>query len=468
MRRLASAIVSVLLATALAGCRRRAPEIQLPEWQSEIARPADQWLRDPAIRLLRDYVRIPTIDPPGNERPGAEFLKSYLACEGIPSELICPEKDRCNLYARIKGHDPNRAILLLNHIDVVPVNTSAWKHPPFGGEIFQSFLYGRGVYDMKSIGIAELLAFVDLADSGISPARDVVFLAECGEEMGWKDGVAWLFEHRPDALAGVDCVLNEGGYMEMVTGTPRYWGIETGAAGMAYAVLSSDDKEALTLPARFRSLGMFVPPEPTVARFLREIAEFRPPFYANAFLHPELLRRPEVQKFIPYASLGLVTGGVLTSPPYLAKDLPGIASPHRWDMSIVVSTPVGIDPRPSFEATLAAILRPGVDVMIQECEPPSRPSPFPTQDTEGISRVLQASAPGVPAIPVINSFGDSTSSIFRRRGIPAYGFTPYLMDPIDAARRHGNDERLFLPFFTRGIPVMREVLYELATTNVQK
>jgi len=69
---------------------------------------------------------------------------------------------------------------------------------------------------------------------------------------------------------------------------------------------------------------------------------------------------------------------------------------------------------------------------------------------------------------VIDTFGDTTSFEFRRRGIPAYGFTPYQMDPIDAARRHGIDERLFLPFFTRGIPVMREVLYELATSNVQK
>ncbi len=120
------------------------------------------------------------------------------------------------------------------------------------------------------------------------------------------------------------------------------------------------------------------------------------PFYANAFLHPELLRRPEVQKFIPYASLSLVTGGVLSTLPYPASNLPGIASPHRWDVSIIISTPVGVDPRPSFEATLSAVLRPGVDVVVQECEPPSRVSPFPSADTEAVSRVLEAAVPGVP------------------------------------------------------------------------
>ena len=139
--RLRSFLLAVL-AIAASACRH-APDLELPEWQGEIAVKPEQWLKDPDIRLLRDYVRIPTIDPPGGERPGAEFLKSWLACEGIASELICPDKDRCNLYARIRGRDSSRALLLLNHIDVVPVYRPGWKHDPFGGEIETSYLYGR-------------------------------------------------------------------------------------------------------------------------------------------------------------------------------------------------------------------------------------------------------------------------------------------------------------------------------------
>src|SRR5512144_1285955 len=213
MTKLPRRTVLALLLLAPLACRR-APEIPLPEWQPEITRTAEEWLKDPDVRLLRDYVRIPTIDPPGNERPGAEFLKAWLACEGVPSELICPEEDRCNLFARIRGREPGRALLLLNHIDVVPVYRPGWKHDPFGGQIETSYLYGRGAYDMKSVAVAQLAAFTSLAKSGVVPERDVLFLAECGEEHGWKDGVAWLFEHRPDVLAGVDCVFNEGGYTE--------------------------------------------------------------------------------------------------------------------------------------------------------------------------------------------------------------------------------------------------------------
>jgi len=131
--RLRKFLVAVL-AIAAPACRH-APDLALPEWQGEIAVKPEQWLKDPDVRLLRDYVRIPTIDPPGGERPGAELLKSWLACEGIASELICPEKDRCNLYARIKGRDSSRTLLLLNHVDVVPVYRPGWKHDPFGGEI---------------------------------------------------------------------------------------------------------------------------------------------------------------------------------------------------------------------------------------------------------------------------------------------------------------------------------------------
>ena len=76
---------------------------------------------------------------------------------------------------------------------------------------------------------------------------------------------------------------------------------------------------------------------------------------------------------------------------------------------------------------------------------------------------MEAVSPGVPVIPIVNSFSETTSLEFRKRGIPAYGFTPFQIDPLDAARRHGNDERVFLPFFTRGIRVMREVLFEAAT-----
>ena len=443
-------------------------DLALPDWQPEIARTPDRWLQETPIRLLRDYVRIDTRNPPGRERPGAEFLKSYLDCEGIPSELICPERDRCNLYSRIAGRSPGRAVLLLNHIDVVAVAPALWTKPPFGGTIERSYLYGRGSYDMKSIGISQLLAFVDLAHSGIVPSRDVIFLAECGEEFGGTDGVAWIYEHRPALLAGVDFVLNEGGYEEAVAGYPRYFGIEVAQGGMAYAILGSDDASVLKPEKAFESLGLYVPPDPALKAYFDAISEFRPPFFANAFRHTELLKLPEVRTWIPFQNLSLVTGGISQQPPFSATLLPEYTYGNKWGTVVVVSVPLGIDPRSFFDRVLEQFRRRGARVNFAYCGPSAAPSPYPTADTEAIQRVLQAVSPAVPVIPIVNAFSSTTSVEFRKRGIPAYGFTPFQIDPLDAARRHGNDERIFLPFFTRGVSVMREVLFEVAQGVTEK
>ncbi len=455
-------VLAVLLAGLVFSCRgRETPrEIPLPEWQPEVARTPERWLQDPSVRLLRDYVRIDTRNPPGRERPGAEFLKSYLDCEGIPSELICPERDRCNLYSRIRGRSAGKAILLLNHIDVVPVAASLWSKPPFGGTIERSYLYGRGSYDMKSIGISQLLAFVDLFHSGRVPTRDVVFLAECGEELGGTDGVSWIYEHRPEVLNGIDFVLNEGGYEEAVAGYPRYFGIEIAQGGMAYAILGADDPAALKPDQTFESLRLYVAPSPVLKEYFDAISEFRPPFFANAFRHPELLKLPEVRKWIPYQNLSLVTGGVSQQNPFAAALLPEYAYGNKWATVVIVSVPLGIDPRPFFDRVLEKNRARGARVNFTLCGPVGTPSPYPTADTDAIFNVLEAVAPGVPVIPIVNSFSETTSLEFRKRGIPAYGFTPFQIDPLDAARRQGNDERVFLPFFTRGIRIMREVLFE--------
>lgn len=454
----------VLFIGALAACRRKSTQPTLPEWQPEIARTPERWLQEPSVRLLRDYVRIDTTDPPGRERPGAEFLKEYLDCEGIASQLVCAEEQRCNLYARLPGKDRSRALLLLNHIDVVPAYRPDWKYPVFEGTIDKSYLYGRGVYDMKSIGIAQLLAFVELAHSGIQPARDVIFLAECGEEYRGTDGVSWIYEHRPELLAGVDCVLNEGGYEETIAGVLRNWQIEIGQGGSATVIFGSDDSEALKFGPENETLGLFVSPEPAVKRYFTEIAEFRQPFLLRAYRNPESIRNPEIKHWIPYQQLSLIAGGVLRSQPFSAKYFPGYPDRGKWVSVVIVSLPLGIDPRSELERLLEAGRAKGAGVVFSLLTPPGSASPYPSPETRAIERALAATHPGIPVLPLINAFSETTSTEFRRRGIAAYGFTPFEIDPSDAARRHGNDERVFLPFYVRGVETMRETLFEMVAS----
>jgi acetylornithine deacetylase/succinyl-diaminopimelate desuccinylase-like protein len=423
----------------------------------------DAWLQDPAVRLLRDYVRVDTSNPPGNERRGAEFLKAYLDCEGIPSELVCSEKERCNLYSRLSGREHNRAVVLLNHIDVVPAYAPFWTKPPFEGVIHNGYLYGRGTYDMKSTGIAQLLAYVDLAHSGLPLTRDVIFLGECGEETFGTDGASWIFEHRPELFAGVNCVLNEGGYNEVVTGEIRYWGLEVAQSGFAFTWLTADNENALKRPEGFHDLGLYVPPSPIVARYLDDVADFRSHYFSKMFRNPELIRSPEVRRWIPFQNLSLLTGGIWYWPPFPSKYLSGFNFGGPWAAAVALSIPMDVSPRPYLDAVLAEAHQKGLKPEGTYCGPPGMASPYPTPDTEALRRVIEAANPRLPFIPIVNAFMSSTAVEFRKRGIPAYGFTPIHVGPTDAARRHGNDERILLPFYVRAIPVMREALFELAS-----
>ncbi len=124
-------------------------------------------LLDAGIQYLQEYLRIETINPPGNEIEGARFFKKIFDAESIPSELFEPSPGRGNLLATLKGNGEKHPILLLNHIDVVPVEKERWEVDPFAGIIKDGYLYGRGTLDNKSMGIVEMMALLILKREGV-------------------------------------------------------------------------------------------------------------------------------------------------------------------------------------------------------------------------------------------------------------------------------------------------------------
>src|SRR5690606_38497520 len=121
---------------------------------------------DEAVDLLRAFLRIDTTNPPGNEEKAAQFLEDIIKGEGLTAELYAAAPGRANLVSRIKGKRNGKPIILLGHIDVVPAREDEWTVHPFGGEVKDGYLYGRGAIDMKSQVICQLLAFLDLAHRG--------------------------------------------------------------------------------------------------------------------------------------------------------------------------------------------------------------------------------------------------------------------------------------------------------------
>ncbi len=137
-----------------------------------------------AVDLLRGYLMIDTTNPPGKEIEGAEFLAAILGRDGIRSEIVESAPGRANLMARLKGDGALPGIVLHHHIDVVYADRRYWSVDPFGGEIRDGYLYGRGAIDMKSTGIMHLAAILAIQRAKIPLKRDLVFLATADEEAG--------------------------------------------------------------------------------------------------------------------------------------------------------------------------------------------------------------------------------------------------------------------------------------------
>ena len=171
--------------------------------------------RDEIIGLCQALVRVPSINtgvmPTGNETPAAQILQAKLAADGIDSEILESAPNRGNFIARLAGSAGTPRLLYLSHTDVVPVeDEGAWTHPPFGAEIHEGRIYGRGSNDMKNTVAAEAMAMILLKRAGVPLRGDLVFASGADEESGGKWGFAWLVEHHPEKLRG-DFGINEGG-----------------------------------------------------------------------------------------------------------------------------------------------------------------------------------------------------------------------------------------------------------------
>src|SRR5437588_9462427 len=141
---------------------------------------------DPVEREAEDalvsYLRIDTSNPPGNETAGARFLQQLLIKDGSDAQLIGSDPKRQSVYARLVSGSNEKALVLLHHIDVVPAIAGEWTMPPFAGIRSEGYLWGRGALDIKSLGIAELMAFVDLNGRNVALRRDVIYPAFDDEE----------------------------------------------------------------------------------------------------------------------------------------------------------------------------------------------------------------------------------------------------------------------------------------------
>jgi acetylornithine deacetylase/succinyl-diaminopimelate desuccinylase-like protein len=179
-------------------------------------------LRDEAVGLLQDLLRLDTVNPPGNETVAAELLRGYLEDAGLACELYAREPERANVVARLPGRGDGPSLLLLCHTDTVIADPAEWSVSPWSGELREGCVWGRGALDMKGHVAAAAVAIATLAREGFEPAGDLVFAATADEEVGVDVGLSWLCRAHPDAVRTDYCVNEGGGDRAVVDGRAVY------------------------------------------------------------------------------------------------------------------------------------------------------------------------------------------------------------------------------------------------------
>ena len=231
--------------------------------------------QDELVALLQDLVRIPSINsgvmPTGNETPVCELIASKLAAAGIASQTLESAPGRGNLVARLAGSKGSPRLLYMAHVDVVPVeNESEWTYPPFGGEVHDGRVWGRGSHDMKGTLATEIMAMLILKRAGIALAGDLILAACADEEAGGACGAGWLVKTHPE-LVQADFAVNEGGGSPLKTAKGLAYFLNTGEKGR-YEVHITVNGRSFHASQPWRADN----PMFKVAAILKRIQDYRP------------------------------------------------------------------------------------------------------------------------------------------------------------------------------------------------
>jgi acetylornithine deacetylase/succinyl-diaminopimelate desuccinylase-like protein len=211
------ALVLAAFVALPAAAQRRAPEPQQPNWPQVEAE---------TMQHFQALLRFDTSDPPGNEKPAADYLKQVLEREGIPVEIISIEPNRPNVVATLKGNGSKRPLLIMAHTDVVNVDPAKWTHPAFSATREGGYVYGRGAVDDKDNVVAGLMMMLTLKRLNVPLDRDVIFLAEAGEEGATRVGIQLMTRDHWSKIDAEYC-LAEGGNVTRMNGQVKFASVQT-------------------------------------------------------------------------------------------------------------------------------------------------------------------------------------------------------------------------------------------------
>jgi acetylornithine deacetylase/succinyl-diaminopimelate desuccinylase-like protein len=185
-----------------------------------------------AVELLQKLIRLDTVNPPGNERQAQELLRELLSDAGWEVELLAMDEERPNLVARLAGESDGPTLAMISHVDTVPADPEEWSRDPWGGDLVDGFVWGRGALDMKDQVATEVAAGLELARGGWRPqSGELLLVVTSDEETGAHKGAQWLCAERPEKVR-CDYVVNEGAGVAIEFGGRRFYTLAVGEKGV--------------------------------------------------------------------------------------------------------------------------------------------------------------------------------------------------------------------------------------------
>jgi acetylornithine deacetylase/succinyl-diaminopimelate desuccinylase-like protein len=406
-------------------------------------------LRDEATEVLRELIRLDTVNPPGNETRAAELLRAYLDDAGVECELVAKVPDRASLVARLPGEGGKR-LLLLSHTDTVLADPGEWALDPWSGEVRDGEVWGRGALDMKGQVAASAVAIATLAREGFRPSGDLIFAATADEEVGTSDfGVSWLCREHPDAIRAEYCINEGGGDRAVVGGRALYLCAVAektsspfvlrvrGRSG--HASTPGVAENALVKAARLVERLGELAPEP---RLLPETETFLAALFGSVPPPSEIAARlGEIDETL--AAMVAPMLGMTVAPTMIEASRKRNVVPALCEVTCDCRLLPGQTQEEAEEAVRAWLGDDGYELEWIERVGGTRSSPH-TPLWEATASWLAREEPGAALVPVILPGFTDSHYLREAFGTVAYGFFPMrAMRPEVAARLvHSADERI--------------------------
>jgi acetylornithine deacetylase/succinyl-diaminopimelate desuccinylase-like protein len=420
---------------------------------STIAQPPDE-----ATRLLQEYIRIDTSNPPGDTRKAADFLAGILQREGIPVTRYESAPGKAIVYARLAATISPRAgkaLLLLNHMDVVPADRSQWKVDPFAGVVQNGDMWGRGSFDMKGQAVAQILAFLRLQRERVPLARDVILLAEPDEEVGGALGARWMIANHYGEL-DPEYVIDEGGFgsRDLFAGGKLVYGIAVAEKKIVWLKVRAEGV------AGHGSQPHDQNPNDRLIRAIARLLDARqaPPQHPQAIVD---VMKARVGTF----AANKFTNAIQQSTISLTWLRSGVGDPPKINVIPSVAE-AGLDcrvlPGTTRDQWIAEVRRrlgdPALTIeVINESDDPV----VTPQDTP-LYRQLEAAItrrhPDAIVTPMLIPYGTDANA-FRPKGARSYGIFPAIIPADTAASMHGDAEHVPLSSIVEASQVLFDALH---------